>query len=341
MTDDPSRIAITVRRGNALTIRADLLVLKYAQMFFGVDEAVAERFAATKGGAKALQVPEGQVRLLASEATVSADSILVVGVKWLYQFGYRDIREFARRAFRSAARAAPTARHIALTLHGAGYGLDEIEAFESELAGITDAINEGDFPKGLRKITIVELNAGRAERLATALHALLPAGSVETDPRAYREEIEPETTDRLRAAGYASEGKPLVFVAMPFKKDMDDVYYFGIEGPVRSAGFLCERADLATYTGDVLAWVKARIERAALVVADLTTANPNVYLEVGYAWGVGIPTVLIAGTTQDLKFDVRGQRCLVYDRIKDLEEALAKELKGLKRKTEHRTKQSS
>jgi hypothetical protein len=93
---------------------------------------------------------------------------------------------------------------------------------------------------------------------------------------------------------------------------------------------LCERADLATFTGDVIAWVKERIDSASLLVADLSTANPNVYLEVGYAWGRGIPTVLVARDTADLGFDVRGQRCLVYNNsIRKLEDFLTKELKRL------------
>ena len=54
-----------------------------------------------------------------------------------------------------------------------------------------------------------------------------------------------------------------------------------------AAGYLGERADLATFTGDVMDWVRARISSANLVIADLTSANPNVYLEVGYAWGKG------------------------------------------------------
>ena len=73
---------------------------------------------------------------------------------------------------------------------------------------------------------------------------------------------------------------------MPFKNDMDDTYHYGIQGAVRAAGFLCERADLSTFVGDVMHWVQNRIRTSSLVIADLTEANPNVYLEVGYAWGV-------------------------------------------------------
>jgi len=98
---------------------------------------------------------------------------------------------------------------------------------------------------------------------------------------------------------------------------------------VNVAGYLCERADLAAFTGDVIVWVKERIGSARLLVADLSTANPNVYLEVGYAWGKGIPTVLLARDAADLKFDVKGQRCLVYNSIRKLEELLTRELAQL------------
>ena len=86
---------------------------------------------------------------------------------------------------------------------------------------------------------------------------------------------------------------------------------------------------MSTFTGDVMQWVKDRISSASLIVADLTDANPNVYLEVGYAWGCGKPTVLLTKDTRQLKFDVRSQRCVLYKKIKDLEISLAKELSGL------------
>jgi hypothetical protein len=138
-----------------------------------------------------------------------------------------------------------------------------------------------------------------------------------------------EVENAFRTAGYASSAKPHVFVAMPFAQEMDDIFHYGIQGAVNSAGLLCERADLSAFTGDVMDWVKQRISSAKLVVADLSSANPNVYLEVGYAWGCGVPTVLLAKDRNDIKFDVRGQKYLLYGSIKNLEELLRKELLGV------------
>ncbi len=53
------------------------------------------------------------------------------------------------------------------------------------------------------------------------------------------------------------------------------------------------------------------------------------FLEVGYAWGCGIPTVLLSRKGTDFKFDVQGQRCLIYSGIKDAEDLLTKELLAL------------
>jgi hypothetical protein len=116
---------------------------------------------------------------------------------------------------------------------------------------------------------------------------------------------------------------------MPFAETMDDIFHYGIQGAVGAAGFLCERADLSSFQGDVLDWIKRRISTASLVIADLSTANPNVYLEVGYAWGCGRPTVLVAHEATDLKFDVKGQKCLLYRSIKHLEDILSRELLAL------------
>lgn len=80
---------------------------------------------------------------------------------------------------------------------------------------------------------------------------------------------------------------------MPFAEDLTDNFHCGIAPVIRSRGLLCERADEEVFTGDVLPWIRERIKNAMLVVADLSRANPNVYLEVGLAWGYGVPTLLL------------------------------------------------
>jgi hypothetical protein len=320
---------ISVRYGDVLSVEADVLALKYAQQPFGVDALVLGKLLEHR---RELVPPKPwEFCLIQGVPEIAARSILLVGVPPLHQFMYREIREFARRVLSNLAGQAPSTKSIAMTLHGAGYGLDEAEAFESEVAGLLDAYNDSDIPEALTHIVIVERNRGRATRLTALLADLAPAGELTSSRWGAVTDAQPRSLqERLRAAGYASEGKAHVFVAMPFSDDMDNVYHYGIESAAKAAGFLCERADLSSFTGDVMEWVKSRIKSASVVVADLTEANPNVYLEVGYAWGCGVKTVLIVKSTVELRFDVKTQRCLVYKKIQELEEALSKELKSLR-----------
>lgn len=324
----PRNVKLVVEHGDALTIRADVLALKYADALHGVDQAVANALSSTIRDIEQQLPKPAEFCIIPGNDAVAVSHVLFMGVGSLWQFGYGEIRAFARKVLEALAGEMPQARHIALTLHGPGYGLDEREAFESEVAGLLDAIGSGDCPIGLQRITIIEANLGRAERLTALLDTLLPNASSDSGGRAA-----PSSADvprRLWSVGYDSQSKPRAFVAMPFVEEMDDVFHYGIQGAVNSAGFLCERADLSTFTGDVMGWVKNRIATASLVVADLSDSNPNVYLEVGYAWGCGKPTILLVRDASQLKFDVCGQKCLLYKRIKDLETSLRKELEGLK-----------
>jgi hypothetical protein len=291
---------------------------------------LATRILTDKGKDPSLMRPKPKgFRLVDGVSGITARQVLFLGVVPLYSFGYAEIRDFSRRVLSELAGSAPHIQRIAMTLHGAGYGLDENEAFESEVAGLADAIHSLDFPENLTEVIIVEGNRGRARRLNDVLKQLLPSGAISTIVQKGLENNQ-DNSEKLRTAGFTSASKNHVFVAMPFKDEMDDIYHYGIQGAVRAAGFLCERADIASFTGDVMDWVRKRVRTAALMVADLTEANPNVYLEVGYAWGCEIPTVLLVKDTDHLRFDTQGQRCLLYNKIKDLEDSLTKELKTLK-----------
>ena len=79
--------------------------------------------------------------------------------------------------------------------------------------------------------------------------------------------------------------RQFVFVAMPFAEAFSDVFHYGIRGAADHAGFIAVRIDEEVFTGDVLVKVKDQIAQSTIVIADLSTSNPNVYLEVGTPGG--------------------------------------------------------
>jgi hypothetical protein len=169
-------IYIEVREGDVLKFPADTLALKYAQDFYGADLAVYQKL--SKSGRQPASLPRiDGFKLVDTAGVLAVDRVLFVGVAPLHQFGYQEIREFGRRALTALAGQVPQVEHLALTIHGAGYGLDELEAFESELAGVVDAIVTRDCPANLRRVSFVERNKGRAERLREALAEIFPRGA--------------------------------------------------------------------------------------------------------------------------------------------------------------------
>jgi hypothetical protein len=318
----PRTIAVEVVEADALTLATDVLVLKHAQALYGLDERIVET---AHVPLDLLPRPDG-FRLIPSPRNLPAKALLFIGTVSLREFSYDEIHEFGTRTLCSLASAAPEAEDVSLTIHGPGYGLDEIACFDSTLSGLLHAIRSEDVPRRLTRIRLLEINPGRAQRLRMRLEALLPGGVVEVG-----------VEERRRAAPEAEEidvapvaNRRHAFVAMPFHDSFDDVFDYGITNAVHRAELLCERVDKQPFTGDVLERMKDKIRSAALVVADVTGANANVFLEIGFAWGETVPTVLVCREGSDLPFDIQGQRCLMYTSIKDLEMKLGDELVGLK-----------
>lgn len=313
-------IQVTIESTDIADFACDALVLKYAQAFFGADATVAATLTQARHGQIEISPGPRDHVLIPSEGAIAADNVLFVGVVPLADFEYSEIRAFTTRALTILSEESSDTRHVAMTIHGVNYGLDEREAFLAQLGGILDAEKKG---VSVERVSIVERQAGRAARLKVILRETWPQSRTSTTT------TKPPKQPQRITAGAGSRSKPHVFVAMPFSKELEDVYVFGIQGPVNTAGYLCERVDMATFTGDILDRIKSRIETATLVIADLTGANANVYLEVGYAWGKNRPTLLLAKKGDELKFDVRGQRCVVYENIVDLSKKLQGDLAAL------------
>lgn len=124
-------------------------------------------------------------------------------------------------------------------------------------------------------------------------------------------------------------------------KVCDEVFFPAIEG----AGLTPRRVDRHN-AGDLLkSEIVGFIERADVIVADLTNERPNCYLEIGYAMGLGKKRNLIMTVRQDhhhshpeykasgpkVHFDLEGYDLLLWDEAK-LDEFRAELEKRIKRR---------
>lgn len=118
--------------------------------------------------------------------------------------------------------------------------------------------------------------------------------------------------------------KPLCFILMPFgvKKDpingmdidFDVIYESGIRLGIEKAGMLPIRADEELIGGIIHKPMFERLMLCDYAVADLTTANANVFYELGVRHAVRPATTLtIFANHQHIPFDVNIIRSLPYD----------------------------
>jgi hypothetical protein len=105
--------------------------------------------------------------------------------------------------------------------------------------------------------------------------------------------------------------KPLCFVVMPFASELAYVYRI-IQETVERAGLRCVRGDERTISRPIIDDIRADIATADLVLVDFTGKNPNVYYEAGLADAWKKKWIVIAQSTDDLAFDVRHVRTILY-----------------------------
>lgn len=100
---------------------------------------------------------------------------------------------------------------------------------------------------------------------------------------------------------------------MPFDVDLKEVYESFLVPILTEVGFEVSRADDILSQENILRSIVEAIAACDLVVADLTGLNANVFYELGLAHGLRKPVVLLAQNIDDVPFDLKSYRVLVYD----------------------------
>jgi hypothetical protein len=123
----------------------------------------------------------------------------------------------------------------------------------------------------------------------------------------------------------------LVFVAMPFTKEMDDAYS-AIKAECEQLGLEPERVDEKVGSGVIIKDITDLIEKAEFIIFDLSKERPNVYYELGYAHGVGNEAediLLLAKEGTTIHFDVAPFRIQFYHSTEHLRTIVSESLKQM------------
>lgn len=104
------------------------------------------------------------------------------------------------------------------------------------------------------------------------------------------------------------------FVMQPFAAPLGDYYEKIYRPAIEKAGLRPVRADADIFaTGKIMDQVWQGINTAKVLVAELTTRNPNVFYELGLAHAMKKPVVLVSAKEEDVPFDLQHIRVIYYD----------------------------
>jgi nucleoside 2-deoxyribosyltransferase len=117
---------------------------------------------------------------------------------------------------------------------------------------------------------------------------------------------------------------PFCFVVMPFRAELNYFYLYLQKHLQDKHGLRVERGDHNVLTKALMDKVREQIVEADVLLGDVTSANPNVFYEIGLAHAYGKPVIFL---TQDdpaaTPVDVRQFEFIHYD-LRRHDEFLAK-----------------
>jgi hypothetical protein len=106
----------------------------------------------------------------------------------------------------------------------------------------------------------------------------------------------------------------LVFAAMPFAPQYEDVFFVAMSYAAEQVGAVCDRVDRREFQGNVVEEVHRMIRKASAVIVDLSESKPNVLYEAGFAHALKKPCIHICSTSlEKIPFDVAQWKTTPYE----------------------------
>lgn len=104
------------------------------------------------------------------------------------------------------------------------------------------------------------------------------------------------------------------FVISPFGEPFDTYFSHIVKPALEECGLYAIRGDSLYRPTTIVDDIWQGIREAKLLIAELTDRNPNVFYELGLAHAISKPVILISKSIDDVPFDLRSIRVLVYDK---------------------------
>jgi hypothetical protein len=212
--------------------------------------------------------------------------------------------EDVTKGYQQAVLNAPTLSDV--YLHYRGENLPDRQFFDNALEDTfkipKDKLSEFKdvFTKSLKAAQLCEEHDGRVRILHSATDA---------EPLA----VGDERIQKISASA-GVKSTDTCFVMMPFRPPIGGYYESVYKPAIEKAGLTPVRADTEIFgTGKIMDQIWSGINNAAVLVAELTTKNANVFYELGIAHALQKPVVLVSSNEEDVPFDLKHIRVIYYD----------------------------
>jgi len=100
---------------------------------------------------------------------------------------------------------------------------------------------------------------------------------------------------------------------MPFSAPYDSYYSDIFKPTLADNGYIVKRADDMFGPRPVMDDIRASILESDVLLCEMTGKNPNVFYELGLAHAIGKQVILVSQEKEDIPFDLRHVRVLLYD----------------------------
>lgn len=284
---------------------------------------------------KVLRIPKAILEQNAGKECTDQESATYVGVKYnkgpynvelnsAIKFGLLErpetgkirLTEIARKilkpqersdelsGLRAAVLKAPVISEI--YSHYRGENLPDSEFFDNALNDKfripEDKLGEfkAIFIESLKKAELISDHDGKYRVIDVSVESSAPEKATETFKKL-------EKTTKVKTGDTC-------FVMMPFADPLGSYYEKIYKPAIEKAGLTPIRADNEIFgTGKIIDQIWSGINSTKVLIAELTSRNPNVFYELGLAHALQKPVVLISSNEADVPFDLHHIRVIYYD----------------------------